>query len=578
MKTVIVGGVAGGMSVAARLRRLDEKAEIVVYERDPHVSFANCGLPYHISGDIADRNKLFTVTPKDLEHALALTLRVQHEVTGIDRARKCVRVFDHATGRTFEDHYDKLVLAPGARAVRPALPGVNHARIHTLRNIADMDAIKAIVEQGAFSAVVVGGGYIGLEMTEALRRRGVRVDLIERSEQLMQNLDAEMSRDIAYHMESFGVTVHLNTSVREFRDADGRVEVVLSGGAHLIADLVLLAVGVQPENELAKTAGLSIGMHGGIIVDEHMRTSDPDIYAVGDAVEVRDATTGEMAVVPLAGLANRQGRIAADHIAGRTSAFHGALGTSVIKVFEMTAGGAGASEKALRRAHMSYTKSYVHPNGHASYYPGTHPMHIKLLFTPREGRLLGAQVVGFDGVDKRLDVLATALRAGMTVHDLEDLELGYAPPYSAATDPVNMAGFVAANALRGDVDLWYAEEYPEDLPQDALLVDLRSAREYAGWHLPKAINVPLSELRDRLPELAPEKGRPLYLYCLSGFRGYLGARVLRQHGFERVSNLSGGLKTFIAYHRNPLASAQPGAPFEAHAEERLAESGRIPVT
>ncbi|MFA5530876.1 MAG: FAD-dependent oxidoreductase [Thiohalomonadaceae bacterium] len=576
MKTVIVGGVAGGMSTAARLRRLDESAEIVVYERDPYVSFANCGLPYHISGDIPDRNRLFVVTPKDLEHTLALTVRTQHEVTGIDRARKCVRVFDHATGRTFEDTYDKLVLAPGASPVRPPLAGVNHPRIHTLRNIPDMDAIKTEVEQGAFSALVVGGGYIGLEMAEALRRRGVRVDLIERSDQLMQNLDPEMSRDIAYHMESFGVNVHLGTAVREFRDADGRVEVVLAGGARLITDMVLLAVGVHPENELAKTAGLTIGMRGGITVDEHMRTSDPDIYAVGDAVEVRDATTGEMALIPLAGLANRQGRIAADHIAGRPSAFHGALGTSVIKVFEMTAGGTGASEKALRRMHMSYTKIYIHPNGHASYYPGTHPMHLKLLFTPKEGRLLGAQVVGFDGVDKRLDVLATALRAGMTVYDLEDLELAYAPPYGAAKDPVNMAGFVAANALRGDVDVWYAEEYP-DLPDDAVLVDLRSAREYTGWHIPKSVNVPLGDLRDRLPELEAHKGRPLYVYCLSGFRSYVGARVLRQHGFDRVSNLSGGLKTFIAFHRNPLTSAQPGVPFESHAEDRLAESGRIPV-
>jgi NADPH-dependent 2,4-dienoyl-CoA reductase/sulfur reductase-like enzyme/rhodanese-related sulfurtransferase len=577
MKTVIVGGVAGGMSTAARLRRLDEKAEIVVYERDPYVSFANCGLPYHISGEIADRNKLFVVTPKDLERTLALQVHVQHEVTGIDRSRKTLRIFDHASGRTFEDHYDKLVLAPGANPVRPPLPGINHPRIHSLRNISDMDAIKALVDQGAFSAVVVGGGYIGLEMTEALRHRGVRVDLVERSDQLMQNLDPEMSRDLAYHMESFGVNVHLGNSVREFRDSNGRVEVVLAGGPHVLADLVVLAIGVQPENALAKMAGLSVGARGGIVVDEHMRTSDPDIYAVGDAVEVRDATTGEMALIPLAGLANRQGRIAADHIAGRPSAFHAAQGTSVIKVFEMTAGGTGASEKALRRAHMSYTKIYLHPNGHAGYYPGTHPMHLKLLFTPNEGRLLGAQVVGFDGVDKRIDVLATAIRAGMTVYDLEDLELAYAPPYGSAKDPVNMAGFVAANSLRGDVDLWYAEEYG-DLPEDALLVDLRSPREYAGWHIPNAINIPVGELRHHIADLGDRKDRPLYLYCLSGFRSYLGTRVLRQHGFQNVNNLSGGLKTFIAFHRNPLTSAQPGAPFEPYAEDRLAESERIPVT
>ncbi|MCB0127254.1 MAG: FAD-dependent oxidoreductase, partial [Caldilineaceae bacterium] len=357
----------------------------------------------------------------------------------------------------------------------------------------DMDAIKAVVDQGAFSAVVIGGGYIGMEIAEALRHRAVKVDLVEMLPQVMPPLDPEMARDLAYHMESYGVSLHLGVTAQSFCDVDGAVQVELSDGLQLTADLVIMAVGVRPASSLAHSAGLAIGGRGGIQVDAHMRTSDPDIYAAGDMVEVTDTVTGEPTVIPLAGPANRQGRIIADHIFGRASAYRSTQGTAVLKVFDMTGGCTGASEKVLNRSHIPYRKIYIHPSGHAGYYPGTAPMHLKLLFAPDDGRVLGAQIVGYDGVDKRLDVFATALRAGMTVYDLEHLELAYAPPYGSAKDPVNMAGFVAANLLRGDVTFWYAEEYPEKTVSGTI-IDVRSEEEFAAWHIPGAINIPVGEL------------------------------------------------------------------------------------
>jgi len=577
LKMVVIGGVAAGMSATARARRLDEQARIVVFEKDKYVSFANCGLPYHISGEIPDRSKLLVVGPDELRKNLNLEVFTEHEVVAIDRDHKRVRVFDQPTKRIFEESYDKLVLAQGARPSRPEVPGVDHPKIFTLRNIPDMDAIKAVVDRGAFSALVVGGGYIGVEMAEAFRRRGLRVDVVERTDQIMPALDPEMSRDLAYHMESYGVNVRLGTGVQSFSDVAGRVEAVLTDGAHVVSDLVVLAVGVRPESTLASAAGLALGPRGGIKVDQFLRTSDPDIYAAGDAVEVIDSVTGEPAIVPLAGPANRQGRIVADNIFGRAIRYTHTHGSAVVKVFDMTAGGTGASERTLRRTNLPYAKVYLHPNGHASYYPGTHPMHIKLLFTPGDGKLLGAQVVGFDGVDKRLDVFATALHAGMTVHDLEDLELAYAPPYSAAKDPVNLAGLVAGNLLRGDVAHWYAEDYQE-AAEHGLLLDVRSPREYAGWHIPGAINVPITDLRDRVEEVRRRAdGAPVYAYCLSGFRSYLAARSLQQLGFPQVATLSGGVKTFVAYHRNPMVSAKPGVPFEPYAEQEVAESAELPI-
>lgn len=570
MKIVIVGGVAAGMSAAARARRLAEDAEIVVFEKDRYVSFANCGLPYHIGGAIQDRDKLLVVTPEDLEVRLNLDVRTEHEVTRIDREGKRVQVVDRRRGHQFWETYDKLVLTPGARPIRPPIPGIDHPQIHTLRNIPDMDAIKAEVDGGAKSVVVIGGGYIGVEMAEALRERGLRVSLVELQEEIMVSLDHEMDRALVYHLESYGVEMHLGSAASAFHDVSGRVEVELRDGTRLITDLVILAIGVQPQSSLAREAGLELGVRGSIKVDEHMRTSDPDIYAAGDAVEVTDMVTGEPAVVALAGPANRQGRIVADHIFGRDSAYRSTQGTSVVKVFDMTAGGTGATEATLHRLGVPHEKIYIHPNGHADYYPGTHPMHLKVLFAPGDGRVLGAQAVGFDGVDKRIDVLATAIRARMTVYDLEHLELAYAPPYGSAKDPVNMAGFVAGNLLRGDVAQWYAEDYPQVL-ENGTVVDVRSPLAFDAWHIPGAINVPLTQIRERLDELKVVAGqRPLYLYCRVGFSSYIAYRALCQCGCDRVSSLAGGIQTFVLYHRNRLATGRPGVPFVAYAEDKMA--------
>jgi NADPH-dependent 2,4-dienoyl-CoA reductase/sulfur reductase-like enzyme/rhodanese-related sulfurtransferase len=571
MKIVVVGGVAAGMSAAARARRLSEDAEIIVFEKDRYVSFANCGLPYHIGGAIQERSKLLVVTPQDLRLRLDLDVRTQHEVLRIDRENRRVLVRDRAGGHEFWESYGRLVLSPGARPLRPPIPGIEHPQIFTLRNIPDMDAIKAEVDGGAKSAVVIGGGYIGVEMAEVLRERGLRVALVELEDEIVPSLDQEMDRALIYHMESYGVELHLGSAAAAFHDVSGRVEVELQNGTRLITDLVLLAIGVRPESSLAQEAGLELGIRGSIKVDPHMRTSDPHIYAAGDAVEVVDTVTGQPTVVALAGPANRQGRIVADHIFGKDSAYRSTQGTSVVKVFDMTAGGTGATEATLHRLNIPHAKVYIHPNGHAEYYPGTHPMHLKLLFAPKNGRILGAQVVGFDGVDKRIDVLAVAIRAGMTVLDLEHLELAYAPPYGSAKDPVNMAGFVACNLLRGDVLQWYAEDYPEVL-QNGTVIDVRPPAVFNTWHIPGAVNIPLTQIRRRREELKEAAGdEPLYLYCRVGFTSYIAYRILCQSGFERVYSLAGGVQTFILYHRNKLATGRPGVPFVAYAEHKMAE-------
>jgi NADPH-dependent 2,4-dienoyl-CoA reductase/sulfur reductase-like enzyme/rhodanese-related sulfurtransferase len=569
MKVVVVGGVAAGMSAAARSRRLSEGAEIVVIERTEHVSFANCGLPYHIGGEIEHREALLLQTPQTLAETLNLDVRIGHEVTAIDRARRTVEVTELQTGRRYTEAYDRLVLCPGAHPIRPPLPGIDHPRIHTLRNIEDMDAIIRDLQAQARRAVVIGGGYIGVEMAENLRHGGLEVDVVEMANQIMPPLDAEMARDLQYHLEYHGVRLRLGTAAAAFADANGRVAVTLANGVVLHADIVIMAAGVRPDSKLAQAAGLEVGAQGGIKVDDRMRTSDPNIYAAGDAVEVVDTVSGEPAVVPLAGPGNRQGRIVADHIFGRDTRYGGTQGTAIVKVFEMTGGGTGASEKALKRRGTPYRKVYLHPSGHASYYPGTAPMHMKVLFSPDEGRLLGAQVVGFDGVDKRIDVLATALRAGMTVFDLEELELAYAPPYGAAKDPVNMAGFIGSNLLRGDIDLWYAEDYPQ-VTQGGTIVDVRSPIEYRAWHIPEAANIPLGELRRRMHEIPT--GKPVFLYCRVGFRSYLAHRALVQCGYGEVRTLAGGSKTFCSFHRTPLCTGRPGVPFVPHAEEKLAET------
>jgi NADPH-dependent 2,4-dienoyl-CoA reductase/sulfur reductase-like enzyme/rhodanese-related sulfurtransferase len=566
MKVVVVGGVAGGMSAAARLRRLDERADIVVLERDDYVSFANCGLPYHIGGDIEKREALLLQTPKSLRESLALDVHTGHEVLGIDRDQRIVHVRVRETGVEYDEPYDTLVLATGATPLRPPLPGIDHPRIMTLRNIPDMDAIIEVLGGGVTSAVVVGGGYIGIEMVEALTQRGIAVTLVEAVDQVMTVLDREMARTLEEHLVSHGVRVILSARANGFADDNGRVVVDL-GDEKLTADIVILAVGVRPESSLARACGLELSERGAVIVDPHMRTSDPSVFAVGDSVQVTDTVTGEPVVIPLAGPANRQGRIAADAIAGRSSAYASTQGTGIVKVFDLTAAMTGANERTLQRIGRPYAKVHVHPNGHASYYPGTHAMHLKVMFDSEDGKLLGAQAVGVDGVDKRIDVLAVAIRAGMTIEDLESLELAYAPPYGSAKDPVNMAGFVGGNLLRGDVALWYAEEWP-DLPEDSVILDVRSHRENAKWSIPGSMLIPLKDLRARLDEVPP--GVPVFTYCRSGFRSYLAQRILVQNGWPDAKTLAGGELTFRSVHPDGSAGMLQ-YPVVTYAEDELAE-------
>jgi NADPH-dependent 2,4-dienoyl-CoA reductase/sulfur reductase-like enzyme/peroxiredoxin family protein/rhodanese-related sulfurtransferase/TusA-related sulfurtransferase len=553
MKVLIIGGVAAGMSAAARLRRLDESAQIVVFERSPYVSFANCGLPYYVGGSIKDRQQLLLQTPASLKASLNLDVRTGHEVLAIDRASKHIDVRDVATGRTYRESYDKLVLCPGAQPLRPPLPGIDLPSVMVMRNVPDTDAIKARVDAGAKRAVVIGGGYIGLEMAECLRARGVAVELVEMMPQLLPPLDPEMTWPLEEHVRLHGVTLHLGTAAAALRDiGDGRVRVELQNGTSLDADFVMLSAGVKPDTTLAKAAGLELGPRGGIKVDEYLRTSDPDIYAAGDAIETPHRLFGGTWLIPLAGPANRQGRTVADNIAGRPTKWAGALGTSIVKVFDMAAGATGANEKTLQREKIPYKKVYLHPGHHAGYYPGAAPLHLKVLFAPDTGKLLGAQVTGYKGVDKRLDVIATAMYAGLTIRDLQDLELAYAPPYGSAKDPINMAGFIGTNILQGDVDPWYAEDFPEKTA-DGVIVDVRGAADYELGHVPGAINLPLNELRARVNDLPADK--PVYLYCKVGFRSYLAHRVLRQRGIA-AKTLSGGFETFRAWHRGAVGQAE----------------------
>ncbi len=557
-KIVVVGGVAGGMSAAARARRLSESAHIVVLERDPYVSFANCGMPYHIGGEIEDRASLLVQTPASLAENLNLDVRVGNEVVGIDPRAKTVTVRDLTDDRTYTETYDKLVLATGAAPLRPSLPGIDYPLVHTLRSLPDMDAIKEVVDAGQGNSVVIGGGYIGLEMAEALRYRGWEVAVLEAAEQVLGPLDPEMAEQVQHELRRNGVQLHLGSTAEGFTE-----DSVLTSDGVLPADLVILAIGVAPDSRLAQLAGLDTTDRGAIVVDPHQRTTDPDIYAVGDSVQVTDTVTGQLTVVPLAGPANRQGRIAADHMFGRDARYSSTQGTAIVKVFDVTAGGTGANEKQLRAAGVDYRKVYIHPNGHASYYPGTAAMHLKLLFSA-DGIVLGGQVVGYDGVDKRIDVLAVAIRAGLTVWDLAELELAYAPPYGSAKDPINMAGFQASNLLDGTIEFWYPEDWGT-LPDDAVVLDVRTLEENQTCALPDSVNIPVQQLRERVGELDPT--RPVYVYCRSGFRSYLAYRVLKGLGFARVATLSGG--TMTMEHAVPwlaAAFAVPG-PVVTYAED-----------
>ncbi|HHY47046.1 MAG TPA: FAD-dependent oxidoreductase, partial [Firmicutes bacterium] len=566
-KVLIVGGVAGGASAAARLRRLDEEAEIVVFERGDYISYANCGLPYYIGGVIRERKKLLVQTPETMKARFNIDIRTQNEVTKIDRAHKRVHVKDLRTGKEYTETYDKLILSPGARPVKPGFPGIDLPSIFTLRDIPDTDRIKEFIEaRKPHTAVVVGGGFIGLEMAENLHERGVKVSIVEMAPQVMDALDPEMASIVHNHLRDKGIRLYLGDGVKGFYksgnesdtdDADAGIVhgtiVELCSGRRIETDLVILAIGVKPDITLAKDAGLKIGDRGGIAVNEYLETSDPDIYAVGDAIEVTDFTTGRTMPVPLAGPANKQARIAADNICGKRRKYTGTQGTAIVKVFDLTVATTGSNEKTLKKLGRPCTGSIIHPLSHAGYYPGSIPMSVKIVFSP-DGQLLGAQVIGREGVDKRIDVLATAIRFHGTVYDLQELELAYAPPYSSAKDPVNMAGFVAGNILDGDVSIISYNELGSLDRDNTILLDVREPFECQLGMIEGAINIPLDQLRGRLHELPRDKD--IVVYCQVGLRAYLACRILIQHGFTRVKNLTGGWRTYSAVIQDLKAQTQ----------------------
>ena len=543
MNYLIIGGVAGGATVATRLRRMDEKANIILFERGKYVSYANCGLPYYIGDTINNREKLFVQTAKGFTDRFRIDIRTEQEVTAIRPDKKEVEIKNLSTGETYTETYDKLVLSPGAEPLRPGIEGIGSKKIFTLRNVPDTDTIKNYVNtENPKRAIVVGGGFIGLEMAENLYDLGIQVDVVEMANQVMAPLDFSMAAIVHRQLTDKGVGLHLEDGVSRFEEKDGGVTVHLRSGKQIATDMVLLSIGVRPETKLAKDAGLAIGERGGIAVNDYMQTSDADIYALGDAVEVRHLVTGQPALIPLAGPANKQGRIVADNIVfGNKEKYPGSIGTSIAKVFDLTVAAAGANAKLLQRNNIPYISSYTHGASHAGYYPGAVPLSIKILFAPENGKLLGAQIVGFNGVDKRIEMLAQVIQRGGTVHDLTELEHAYAPPYSSAKDPVNMAGFVAENILNKKSRIIQWRELAE-LPADTIRIDVRTHDEYKLGTIPGFINIPVDELREHLDELPKEK--PIVVTCAVGLRGYLAYRILVQNGFKHVRNLSGGYKTW----------------------------------
>ena len=543
MKLVIVGGVAGGASAAARARRLDENAEIVLFERGEYVSFANCGMPYHIGGEIKERDDLLVATPQRLKDRYNIDVRLRSEVTAVDVRSKAIEVTDLQNGRNYRESYDKLILSPGAKPVVPPIPGVDLPGVFTLRDMLDMDRIiRHLDENGVKEAVVVGGGYIGVEMAENLSRKGIGVSIFELAEQILLPFDYEMAAIVENHLRENGIDIMLGDAVAAVEQADKRLRVKTKNGMEKTTDLIILCIGVRPETDLARKAGLAIGSKGGIRVDEHLRTSEPDVFAVGDAVEVKEIVTGKPMVIPLAGPANKQGRIAADNVFGRPSVFKGSQGTSILKAFELTAGCTGANEKMLKAAGIPHLVSHTHANSHAKYYPGATRTSVKLMFDPEGGNVLGAQVVGRELVDKTVDVLAVAVRAGLTVFDLEELEHAYAPPFSNARDAVNIAGFVASNILRGDFEEASWRDIGAFDPETHVFIDVRGKDEIEEtFLLDGAIHIPIDDLRKRLGEL--DKSKVYVPYCAWGLRGYVACRMLLQHGFQCL-NLGGGYETF----------------------------------
>ena len=544
MKVVIVGGVAGGATAAARIRRLDEQAEIIVFERSGYISYANCGLPYYIGGVIEDPEELTLQTPESFFSRFRIHMKVHHEVTAIHPDKKTVSVKNLETGEIFEESYDKLLLSPGAKPVWPDLPGIDSEKLFTLRSVEDTFRIKNFInDRSPRSAIMVGGGFIGLEVAENLRELGMDVTIIQQSRQLLNPFDADMASFIHAEMRKHGVKLALGHSVEGFAERDGGLDVLLKDHAPLHADMVVLAIGVIPESALAKDAGLALGLKGSILVNDRMETSIPDIYAVGDAVQVKHYVTGEDALIALAGPANKQGRIAADNICGGDSRYLGSQGSSVIKVFDMTAATTGINETTAKKAGLDVDTVILSPMSHAGYYPGGKLMTMKVVFEKGTYRLLGAQIVGYEGVDKRMDVLATAIHAGLKATRLKDLDLTYAPPYSSAKDPVNMAGFMIENISKG-LKQWHMEDAAK-LPRDGsvTLLDTRTAGEYSRGHIEGFQNIPVDKLRERIGEI--EAGKPVYVICQSGLRSYIATRILEGYGFEAY-NFAGGFRFYDA--------------------------------
>jgi NADPH-dependent 2,4-dienoyl-CoA reductase/sulfur reductase-like enzyme/rhodanese-related sulfurtransferase len=539
-KILIVGGVAGGASAAARLRRLDETAEIIMFERGHYISFANCGLPYYIGGEIQNREDLLLQTPESFKRRFNVDVRVRNEVTQIYPDKKQISVKNLDTGKSYTEPYDKLILSPGAEPVRPPIPGIDSERIFTLRNVPDTDLINDYIEENKSKrAVIVGAGYIGLEMAENLHKRGMLVAIVEMADQVLPVMDKEMTACIQQELHKHNVALWLNDAVANFQPSDSRLIVGLKSGMELSCDIAILAMGVRPEVELARQAKLEIGTTGGIRVNNELQTSNPDIYAIGDAIEVRDFVLNNPSLIPLAGPANKQGRMVADNICGKNRRYNCTQGTSILKVFDLTVAMTGASEKALAKTGIEYEKLYIHPANHVSYYPGAEQMHIKLLFSKSEGKVLGAQIIGSDGVDRRIDVFAVAIRAGLTVFDLQELELAYAPPYGSGKDAVNMAGFAASNILEGIVEVVHWNQ----LDENDYILDVRSAGEFRRGHVSSAVHIPVDEIRGRLDELP--NNTVINVYCATGVRSYIASRILMQNGFI-ARNIPGGYVTYCS--------------------------------
>lgn len=545
MKVVIVGGVAGGASAAARIRRLDESAEIIVFEKTGYISYANCGLPYYIGDVITDSGDLTLQTPESFWTRFRILVKVNHEVTNIDVTQKTVTVKNLLTGTEWEEPYDKLLLSPGAKPVRPNLPGIDSEKIFSLRTVEDTFRIHDYLEKTkAQSAVIVGGGYIGIEVAENLKEKGLNVTIVQRPNQLMNTLDYDMASFVHSKLRAKGISLRLNSNVTSFRQDGERIVTLLEDNSEIAADMVLLAIGVAPENSLAKQAGLKLGVKGSIVVNDRMETSVQDIYAVGDAIQVKHFVTEEDTVIALAGPANKQGRIAADNICGGDSHYQGSMGSSIIKIFDMTVAGTGLTEKVAKSMGIDCESVVLSPASHAGYYPGAKVMTMKVVFEKDTWKLLGAQIVGTEGVDKRLDVLATAMHAGMKANMLKDLDLAYAPPFSSAKDPVNMAGFMIENIRNGFVKQYHWDEIA-DLPRDGsvTLLDARTVWEYQQGHIDGYINIPVDDLRERMNEI--DDSKPVYVICQSGLRSYIACRILTQNGFD-CYNFSGGYRFYAS--------------------------------